>query len=698
MLRARVGASLLLFLVLLGAYLANGRVLPSGDSLPARYLPWSLLRHGTFTLDPFPALYEDARAWAPLVDGLPYFVRRHDGHYLSSYSPGPGLVALPIHAVPVLAGAPVTWAPALEKLAASVITAFSAVLVFLSLGRLVSGRWAIGLTLVYGLGTSSLSVSSQALWQQGPTQLFVALLVWAVTGPIDRRHIAVAGLAMATAAAIRGSNALLVLPVGLWLLWRYPRAAPWLALGAVPPVAAVLLYNLYYFGSPAPGGARLTTVPFWALFTQTPFLEGFAGVLASPARGLFVYSPVLLVSIAGAALAWRNGPPVLRPLSVGAGLLVLLVSKWAMWWGGHSWGPRLLADALPIFAVLLAPAVRRLATRAAFVAAFWLLAILSIGAHALGAYQYDARWDGEAGVNPSISRFWSWADGPLAFYTRPLIGRLATLRPGSARATRNSPTASELLGAALEVRGASPSALPRERLALSVTARNTGGATWLAFPPNDHGAVRLGWRWWHGGQPVGEGRAYLSRDVPPGAAVQLDPEIEAPGLAGPYTLVLDMVSERVTWFERPGQSPVRLPVTVEPLTLERVLVRAPGGGDGALPSAELALRGHAQASGDRLGLQATLVNPRLRALDVYLLLESDGEIWSFDGQRISAGRDGWRPWVRSMPLPARAQGRFSIALPRGIGARYAWHAIVTEPKTYQVLAIARATPEAPRGR
>jgi hypothetical protein len=697
--RARVGASLLLFLLLLGAYLATGRVHLSGDSLPARYLPWSLLRHGSFALDRFPEVYEEPRAWAPLLDGLPYFVRRHGGHYLSSYSPGPALVALPIVAMPVLAGAPTAWAPALEKLAASVIAALSAAFVFLSLERLVSRRWAVALTLIYGLGTSTLSVSSQALWQHGPTQLAVAVMVWAITGPIAGREAWLAGLAMASAAAIRGSNALLVLPVGLWLVWRHPRLSPWLALGAAPAVAAVAAYNLAYFGAPTPGGARLTTAPVWTLFAQTPFLEGLAGVLASPARGLFVYSPVLLFSLAGAALAWRHGPPVLVPLGAGAALLVVLVSNWAVWWGGHCWGPRLLADALPIFAVLLAPAARWIGPRRGLRAAFALLAALSVGVHALGAYLYDARWDAESGANPPLSRFWSWRDGPIAFYARPLLREARGWIATSAEEPRTSASAPELLRAAYEVSGTRPSASPRERLALAVDARNTGRATWLAAAPGDIGAVKLGWRWWRDGALAGEGRASLSRDVPPGATARFLPSIEAPSAPGRYALALDLVSEGVAWFAQRGPAPPPIAVTVEPLDLARVLSGAPGPSATGPTGATLALDRERAAAGESLRLHVTVTNRRLRAVDAYLLLEGEGAVRSFDGQRVAEGGPaGWDPWLRSMPLPSRAQGRFTVALPRGIAGRYTWHAVVTEPGTYQVLAAASAGLEIQPGR
>ena len=52
--RGRTGA--LLFLGLFALYLANGKVsqhLQSGDTIPNRLLPFSLLRFGTITADPF---------------------------------------------------------------------------------------------------------------------------------------------------------------------------------------------------------------------------------------------------------------------------------------------------------------------------------------------------------------------------------------------------------------------------------------------------------------------------------------------------------------------------------------------------------------------------------------------------------------------------------------------------------------------
>src|SRR5262249_4016562 len=162
-----------------------------GDTLPAAYLPWSLLRHGTFDLAEFRELYEGAASRAfPLLDGIPYYVQQRNGRLLSAYGPGAGVMATPVYAPFVLSGVapgPV-WAERLEKLAAAIITALSVVVLCQALTRVTTLGWSFVIGLVYAFGTSSLSVSSQGLWQHGPSQLFLALaLLCLVRGRDDDR-------------------------------------------------------------------------------------------------------------------------------------------------------------------------------------------------------------------------------------------------------------------------------------------------------------------------------------------------------------------------------------------------------------------------------------------------------------------------------------------------------------------------------
>ena len=89
-----------------------------------------------------------------------------------------------------------------------------------------------------------------------------------------------------------------------------------------------------------------------------------AGLLVSPSRGLFVYSPVLLL---GAPRAPGQHAPLgrdafLRTVAVGVVGTIVMLGAYAVWWGGHSFGPRLLTDALPAMVlgvVPMWPAIRR---------------------------------------------------------------------------------------------------------------------------------------------------------------------------------------------------------------------------------------------------------------------------------------------------------------------------------------------------
>jgi hypothetical protein len=682
-------ASLLLFLVALGAYLANGRTLGAGDTLPAAYLPWTLLRHGTFDLSEFRSLYEgDAYRAFPLLDGIPYYLQHRNGRYLSAYGPGVGVLAVPVYAPFVLAGVkpdPI-WADRLEKLAAALITALSALVLYRALRIVTESGWAFVIGLVYALGTSSLSVSSQGLWQHGPSQLFLALVLYClVKGSSDDRYLGYAGVPMAAAVAMRSTDLLLVLPPALWILYAHRRRARDLVLCALVPTAALAAYYGACVGF-SDRGLGHTSAPAWALFVQTPLGEGVPGILLSPSRGLFVYSPVLVFSLIGMLVVWRRGSALSRALTVGPPLVVLLVGKWVTWWGGHSWGPRLLADIGPILCFFLYPVVSLLDRRWLLKAIFVLLTVWSIGAHALGAWLYDRRWD-SAAADVGYARLWPWAGSALDFYGREALARAR--RSLGAREIGSGEAGS--LAAAYEAGPAPGDVRSGERFVLPLAARNVGTDVWRVGLPGERGAVLLVWRWYRGERDVAVGSEGLLSDVRPGHTVTFRARIVAPSEPGDYTLVLDLVSHLVTWFADRGHAPVRFAVTVRPRdvahTLSSPIVR-----ERPAPEVTVATDRPSYRRGETLGLTVVSEFPyRPRNLDVYLILERpDGGALFFDGHTPprSAGA-AWPPWVRNLPLPGWASGRFNVPLTALDPGDYRWHVVVTEPGAFR--AVARAT-------
>lgn len=56
-----------------------------------------------------------------------------------------------------------------------------------------------------------------------------------------------------------------------------------------------------------------------------------------------------------------------------------------------------------------------------------------------------------------------------------------------------------------------------------------------------------------------------------------------------------------------------------------------------------------------------------------------------------AAEDAWVPWLRELPLPARATGRFMLPLSTFAAGAHRWHVVLTEPGTYRRLAYAAST-------
>lgn len=415
----RTRTALLLGLLCFCVYNANLREVSSQDTIPARILPVALIEARTFTLDMF---FRDVPAGAP----LPYWVQRAHGHYVSGYPLLPALLALPIYFLPVrlLGGGSWVLLNVLAKLSASLIAALSVVAVYLAAVRLERERVALAVALVYGLGTATWSISSQGLWAHGPAALFLAV---AIAGLLHAdRHPALleltgvaAGLMLAARpATLFGAGALLAL-----VLHRDRRRGGRALVLCAATVAPFALYNLRTFGSLEGGYARMHAdfrADGWAGTWQTPLAEGLAGVLLSPSRGLFVYSPVLLLALLGLARGLRGSRDraLFGALAAGVAGEVLLVAKYSVWFGGASFGPRLLTEVVPAMALWLAPAWAWLEARPGRRALAAALFAASVGVQAIGAFYYPSPravdWNTAPRDVPVTVRVWDWKDTQLA--------------------------------------------------------------------------------------------------------------------------------------------------------------------------------------------------------------------------------------------------------------------------------------------
>jgi hypothetical protein len=200
-----------------------------------------------------------------------------------------------------------------------------------------------------------------------------------------------------------------------------PRALAWFLPAPILLGSALLGYNWYFFQSLLGGLGELEALHpvlhgregSWS----GDLLGGLAGTLLSPNRGLFIFCPWIALALAtlpatfGRVRSWTLGPWLLAALAVD----LLVLSKYSVWWAGHTFGPRYWTDATPIFAVLLgfglewARARSRVATLA-----FAVTIAFAILFQAIGAFCYPSTWDTfPIDVDRRPDRLWSWVDSEV---------------------------------------------------------------------------------------------------------------------------------------------------------------------------------------------------------------------------------------------------------------------------------------------
>ncbi|MBI2214482.1 MAG: hypothetical protein HYU52_12620 [Acidobacteria bacterium] len=257
--------------------------------------------------------------------------------------------------------------------------------------------------------------SSQALWQHGASQLFLVGALLCLTR--ERTSLATAALAgLCTGLLIANRPPAIAIAAVLvcYAVVRW-RVRSWAFVGAAAmPIAATILYNTMAFGLSMGGYQRI------GVLRTMPDPERAAAIaaelLASPTRGLFAFSPFLLMGVALAPRMFRDrGDRVLNALLAAGFAGLLAVHALVGFRPGFCFGPRFLVDGLPILVWLLVPVIQSLGRngRRLFVG----LSAVSVLVQAVGAYYYTSRSDLKIYAPPAqvppFSRAWDVRNSPL---------------------------------------------------------------------------------------------------------------------------------------------------------------------------------------------------------------------------------------------------------------------------------------------
>lgn len=345
----------LLFIFFAGFYLLTSRgVISEADGIVSFAVTRSLV---------------ETRSLAVSCDISTLYVRVGlHGRCYSKYDIGLAVLAVPLYLVGRLFREPAPANPeffSLPKLFVSTLNQFvtaatCAVLYSFAFKFSNSRQKALELTLLYGLATIAWPYASTHFSQPliGLLLLYVMMRL-SEQKSLVRGDMVIVGLLLAFASLVRLDSLPLI---GILLIFAFYRLSR--------HIHSIHHYTLY--------GLTLILPLFLALLAQlalsyirsggtvqigyagegwtTPFWQGFTGLLFSPGRSLFLYSPLTLLAFPGLFLLRRQGHSPLT--NVIALLFVIQLATYASWWawdGGWVWGPRFLISTLPLLMLGLLP-------------------------------------------------------------------------------------------------------------------------------------------------------------------------------------------------------------------------------------------------------------------------------------------------------------------------------------------------------
>jgi hypothetical protein len=429
--KSRWGLVVSLLLVLNFAYFlcSSGRV-RTMDEVSADYQVESLAQHGTTAI---PQAVE-AKMFYGAFDLF--------GRPQSPYPPGQAIAMLPWYTAGQLVA---NHLPGVAKGARDVVSDFFltgesaffaalaaalALFIFLQLG--IAPVTSLCSATILALATPLAAYSGWLFSEPLAAALLLGAAAVLFAGPQDVpvpiwRALG-AGTLLGAAIWVRPTHVIAV-PVFLAAVLVREKSKGWSAATALAVAAGIgagllLWRNAYLYGSAfqfgypsaAEGGKALNTF-------ETPFTTGLVGFLLSPGKSILLFSPPIVLAVAGLPRLWRRDRG-LAVVAAGAPLVYMLFfCTYTQWEGGYSYGPRYLVPALALLGLGVGPALetgsrnmRRLAI-AVFILGFLVQAVGTttsfLQADVAGVY-YDAQYN------------YRMAFSPIAMHTHLLFHYAAT--------------------------------------------------------------------------------------------------------------------------------------------------------------------------------------------------------------------------------------------------------------------------------
>jgi hypothetical protein len=373
----------------------------------------SIVKEANTDLDEFKDYLEKEKYYATEVI---------DGHYYNFFPLGVSIIALPMVYLLDASGIDVAEANgSVQALVASLVIALASVFIYLIAKFYLNKTTSLLIVFIFAFCTSAWSTASGALWQHGPSMLMLSIALYLILAARNRPWlIQFASLPLAFSIIVRPTNFISLVILTFFIFIKFRKYIIHCIVGYAIIIVPFCLYNLsiyhkllstYYLGG-AGGGISFSNSQF--------FGEGALGLLISPSRGLFIFTPIFLFSVWGVIIKIRSKTVSLLDCVLVAIVMLhwLSVSSTGSWWGGHAYGARYLFDIIPYLIYFLIPFLESLKLmskmkKTILSTAFFSLIVVSFLIQVRGATSWEAfeTWNKTpVSIDEDHSRLWDWSD------------------------------------------------------------------------------------------------------------------------------------------------------------------------------------------------------------------------------------------------------------------------------------------------
>lgn len=572
-------------------YLSNGVTIAAGDTIPNSLLAFNLLENHTLNFDNFRNTFHCTQSYG----NCSFFIEGINRHLTSIYPIGTAIVTFPLYVIfyayikllfnyggvtlDLTSSSFEIYRLFFEKLAATITTAISIVIFYLSLRLKFTKIVSLVSTLIFAFATNTWMTSSQGLWQHTASNLALIIAIFSLlkaNRASEKNQIlwlVVAGITCGLLPGIRPTSTLYTIAAIIYSIFTYRYQSLFLLLGLVSALPSIA-WNLYYFGNFTGGYSRMfSTLPYE--FTLSHFINASLGTLISPSRGLLIFSPIVLYCLPGTYKVFqaRSGKDekLIGCMTFCALILLFNYFFYVCWWAGDSYGARFTTDILPITCYLIAYCMSFnlkkniiFQLNKLYIIIFITVLIFSTFTQFVGSFgaKPGALWYPiplNIDNDENHYRFWSLRDSSIernakaVFHKiiKPPIEQPAYIQGLSGKIKQVIYKNNQPLNSSISVK-------PGSEEIIRIKLENTGLSKWFGYESAlEKGEVRVRGRFYdENNKQVSEVRLYVSGTPKQYESTEAIASVTFPKEAGIYKLVFDLISEAVGEFPNSTGKPL----------------------------------------------------------------------------------------------------------------------------------------------